>query len=174
MSLEKMQNFCQKRQSSIDSHFRRSDSVQPVDAGFGRVIKCEAGEAFEEWLEDEENLTLWEHGHLSASQKRILITKFVGSAWEKTISRTNTSTDIYFQRTGCLLTLDGSEDHLVKVEGIPEYRPHFVQVNDDDDDELPAAADNPESTVESDDNSDLHVGDMQHGEENGNIDIINV
>ena len=38
---------------------------------------------FEEWLENDENLEIWENGKLTASEKGILITKFVGAAWEK-------------------------------------------------------------------------------------------
>ena len=69
--------------------------------------KMEVGISLEEWLEDDENLKSWEDGKLTESDKRVLITKFVGSAWEKIFSRSDFSADIYFQRTGCLLTLNG-------------------------------------------------------------------
>ena len=55
-----------------------TEYVQPVDAGLGRQVKMEIGNQFEEWLEDEDNLQLWEHGKLKESEKRILIAKFVG------------------------------------------------------------------------------------------------
>jgi len=92
--------------------------------------KMEVGISLEEWLEDDENLKLWEDGKLTKSDKRVLITKFVGSAWEKIFSRSDFSADIYFQRTGCLLTCDGSDDHLVNIEGLKDYKPPFVRLND--------------------------------------------
>ena len=106
------------------------------------------GISLEEWLEDDENLKLWEDGKLTESDKRVLITKFVGSAWEKIFSRSDFSADIYFQRTGCLLTLDGSDDHLVNIEGLKDYKPPFVQLNDAENiEEVPEPAEEPTSDV---------------------------
>ena len=92
-------------------------------------------------MEDDENLDLWENGKLSESDKRILITKFVGAAWEKLCSNKNFNPYVYFQKTGCLLNVDGSEDDLVNVEGLPYYKRASVVMNDDED--LPTAADEP-------------------------------
>lgn len=45
-----------------DNH---TDKVQPVDAGFGRMMKQKIGEAMQMWLEKEENLEMW-HNKISA------------------------------------------------------------------------------------------------------------
>ena len=66
------------------------------------------------------------------------------------------------------------EDKLVKLEGMPGYRPHFTQVNDDDDEEFPEPAQYPQSSLESDDDSNIDVYDMQQDEENENLDPINL
>jgi hypothetical protein len=130
----------------------------------------------EEWLEDEENLNLWENGKLKESEKRILISKFVGAAWEKKISRSDFSTDIYFQKTGCLLTLDGSEDNLVHVQGLPLYKPPFVITNDDSDDETlgqhAEAGDEPSSDLEQEDDLVLEVSEMDDPNENDNFELL--
>ena len=63
-----------------------TDSTQPVDAGLARQLKNEIGHELEDWLDDEINLDKWEKGKLSTSEKRILITKFVGDAWERIFS----------------------------------------------------------------------------------------
>ena len=117
---------------------------------------------FENWLEVDENLDKWENGSISASEKRILITEFVGAAWHKLFSWADFKPVSYFQRTGCLLTLDGSEDNLLKIEGAPTYKPPMVVVNDDDGVELPEAnlsdaEDEPNSDVTDD--SDCEVED---------------
>ena len=111
--------FCECLRSIDCSFF----SFATFDGGLERQVKFEVGYELEEWLEGDENLNLMEHGKLSASDKRVLITKFVGAAWEKNFSRTDFSPNIYFERTGCLLTLDGSEDHRVNIEGMP----HFIR-----------------------------------------------
>ena len=60
---------------------------------------------------------------ITASQKRILITKWVGNAWDITFKSCKYEPDKCFEHTGCLLTLDGSEDDKVKIQGLPNYRP---------------------------------------------------
>ena len=124
----------------------------------------EVGISLEEWLEHDENLKIWEDGKLTESDKRVLITKFVGSAWEKIFSRSDFSADIYFQRTGFLLTLDGSDDHLVNIEGLKDYKPPFVQLNDAENiEEVPEPAEEPASDVESEDDLQLEVEEMAPG-----------
>ena len=56
-----------------------TDQVQAIDAGFGRQLKVEVGNEYEEWLEDDDNLDKWENGKLSASDKRIMVTTWVGA-----------------------------------------------------------------------------------------------
>ena len=64
-----------------------------------------------------------EFGSLSAMEKRILITTFVGNAWTKLFYEPRYHNDGYVERTGNLLTLDGSEDAKVKIQGLPNYVP---------------------------------------------------
>ena len=57
-----------------------TDLTQAVDNGLGRLQKYLIGVQLDEWLEEEENLEKWENGKITASEKRILITKWVGEA----------------------------------------------------------------------------------------------
>ena len=108
-------------------HLDATDIVQPIDAGYGRLIKQKMRAIQEEWLEDEDNMNLWignTDEKLNVAKRRILITHWAGAAFEmlqgedyKPFLRN------CFERTGCLLTADGSEDHLVKPEGLVGYRP---------------------------------------------------
>ena len=58
----------------------RTDLWQPVDQGFGWEVKREMGAVQETWLEDDDNLSLWEDGKLSASDRRILLTHWFAEA----------------------------------------------------------------------------------------------
>ena len=51
-----------------------TDKVQPIDAGFGKMMKTKIGEAMERWLDLDSNLELW-HDKISASNRRILMTE---------------------------------------------------------------------------------------------------
>ena len=55
----------------------QTDKVQPVDAGFGIQMKS----ALNKWLENEEDLEKW-HDKMSAKERRILMTKCTGEAWD--------------------------------------------------------------------------------------------
>ena len=88
------------------------------------------GSRVDEWMEVEDNLEKWEYGKLSASDKRILITQWVGAAWEKLFPDNSYHPDRYFECTGCLLSLDGSEDDKVNIQGLPMYKPPPSSVTD--------------------------------------------
>ena len=95
-------------------------------------VKFLVSQEFEEWLEIADNLDIWETGKLSASEKRILVTRFVGAAWDKIFLSGKYNPRAFFEKTGCLLTLDGSEDEKVRIEGCASYSPPKPVVNDDD------------------------------------------
>ena len=63
---------------------------------------------------------------MSASDKRIMITGFVGAAWNFFFNDNRYKPIRYFEKTGSLLTLDGSDDDKVCIEGLPNYSPPKV------------------------------------------------
>ena len=98
-----------------------------MDAGYGYLLKQKIRQITDEWLMEDENMALWlGYGdeNLTASKRRILITKFVGEAYEL-LQQPNYDgfRRNCFAKTGCLLTADGSEDDLVKPEGLLNYKP---------------------------------------------------
>ena len=58
---------------------------QVVDAGLDQTLKVLCGQSYQNWLGQEENADLWfcHGGKLTASERRILITQWVGNAWDK-------------------------------------------------------------------------------------------
>ena len=65
-----------------------------------------------------ENLEKYTNGKISVSERRVLMTKWVGDAC------VNTNQDMVhmsFKKCGISLALDGSENHLLNIEKLPEY-----------------------------------------------------
>ena len=98
-----------------------TDKIQPIDAGCGRIIKLKIGTAMETWLEKDNNLDKWHNG-LSAKERRILLTQWTGEAWSE-LNKNQTFFRRLFEKTGCLLTADGSDDFKVSPQGLSDY--HF-------------------------------------------------
>ena len=121
-----------------------TDIWQPVDAGYGQQVKVMVKQAFFRWLEDDYNSDLWYDATRSftASDKRILVTKWVGDAWRKL---NNVKYDAmrrrFFEKTGCLLTATGEHDELVQPEGLPNYQVPAPSMADPSND-LPTTNDN--------------------------------
>jgi hypothetical protein len=101
-----------------------TDCWQPADAGPAQIVKVLTGKAQQLWLEDDENSEL-RFGHergFSAKDRRILITHWVGQAWKEFCGEKYNSFRLKsWQKTRCLMTADGSEDDLVKPEGLDGY-----------------------------------------------------
>ena len=96
-----------------------TDEMQVVDAGFGACVKRHADNVIEEWLDTDANWDEWTEQNLTASRKRVLLTHWYGEAYE----RACISYDFVkvFNSCGSNLTADGSEDQLVKLQGLAEF-----------------------------------------------------
>ena len=75
------------------------------------------GEQLDEYLEDDENLEAWCGESYSGSKRRIMITKWVGTAWSK-MSKYRVYRQRLFEKTGLLMTADGSGDKLINLKVI--------------------------------------------------------
>ena len=105
---------------AVDDHKlppNETDQVQPIDRGLGRQVKIYLGQAMDQWLDDDDNLTKWEDNDLTASDRRILLANWYHGAVEKALS--SEAKRKYFEHAGALLTADGSDDDLIKLEGTP-------------------------------------------------------
>ena len=67
------------------------------------------GEQLDTWLDDDDNFDRWENGALTASERRILLSHWFAAAVKKAFEKTR-ALRAYFEHTGCLMTIDGSED----------------------------------------------------------------
>ena len=101
-----------------------TDLWQVVDAGIAQLLKVLTGLEHRNWLDDDNNADIWFNHEepFTASERRILITHWAGEAWEKLISpKYEHLMRSCWTKTGCLMTADGNEDHLIKPEGLKDY-----------------------------------------------------
>ena len=108
---------------------------QPVDGGYAATLKTLINQEFFNWLDDEDNVEKWygAESHFTASEKCILITKWAGNGYHQ-LNRPSYDKFRWrlFEKTGCLITADGSEDDKINPEGqsgrssklqrVPTYR----------------------------------------------------
>lgn len=98
---------------------------QVVDAALAQMLKVLIGQVHHDWLDQEENADKWygNESKFSASDRRILITHWTGDAWKKLCSpEYENLRRRHWEKTGCLITADGSEDDKITPEGLPSYR----------------------------------------------------
>ena len=87
------------------------------------MLKTKIGQEMDKWLEEKDNLELW-HDKITARQRRILcravMTKWTGAAW-RVLVKDRDFIKRLFQKRGCLVTIDGSDDDMIKPQGFEEY-----------------------------------------------------
>ena len=98
-----------------------------MDAGYGYLVKKLVGKARDQWLELDENIDVWmgnSNKVMTASDRRILISQWVSQAFEELKKpEYDNMRRRCFQKTGCLMTIDGSDDEFIQPEGLVNYKP---------------------------------------------------
>ena len=97
-----------------------TDLWQIVDAGLAQMLKFFIGQAHRNWLDKEGNADRWygNESTFTASERRILITHWVGEAWKKLCSPDyDHLRKRCWEKMSCLITADGSEDDKITLEG---------------------------------------------------------
>ena len=131
-------------------------------------MRCAVGRLLDNWLVDEDNMTLWESEKgMVTADRRVLISKLVAQANEETLKNDEMHISC-FLRTGMLVTLDGSEDDKIKPQGltIPFEMPDEVDSTSSNDDE--------DAVVNSQCDWDKDVEDGIYSSDNDNINEADV
>ena len=99
--------------------------VQVVDVLINKPFKDEERSLFEDHFDQLVD------GEINASQRRVLMTKWVGEAWSK-VGKMKDSIIRSFKKCDLSMALYGSENDEVNFEGLPEYQvpSAFMQDND--------------------------------------------
>ena len=92
--------------------------VQPLDVAINKPFKNFVRREFEEHID--KNLELYTNGKISASERRVLTTKWVADAWQSIKGETDLIKRS-FLKCGISNALDGSENHCVNIKGIEGY-----------------------------------------------------
>ena len=110
---------------AVDDHKvppNETDQVQPIDRGLGRQVKVYMGQQMDAWMEDDENMEKWETTEkgkgLTASDRRILLGTWFYQATKRALE--GDAKRKYFEHAGALMTADGTDDDLIKLEGTPK------------------------------------------------------
>lgn len=119
--------LCQYKTELVNVPPGCTSRIQPLDVSVNKPFK----EAVKRQHEDHmsKNLQLYTEGKLSAWERRVLLTKWVGNAWQET------NKDVVirsFKKCGISVDLDGTENDTVNIEGVPGYEMPTVDTVPDD------------------------------------------
>ena len=106
--------------------------VQPMDVVFNAPFKAAVDKLATDHLPS--NVEAYLRGEINASQRCILLTKWIGQAWEVS---SNKMVQHSFKKCGIAVAIDGSEDEQINIEGLDGYSVEDEGDATDDDDDDP-------------------------------------
>ena len=118
--------------------------VQPLSVALNKPFKDLVDIEYNTHFEA--NPDSWVPGKLSASERRILMTKWIGSAWETFCKNHEDTIKASFVECGIAVAIDGTEDALIHVRGLDNY-------------EVPPWRSNPGLNSEADPEPESQAGD---------------
>lgn len=124
------------------------------------MLKRLVSQEQDKWLENDANLDRWTgmsaQKGFTASERRILITQWVGEAYKR-LQEIDYKSFRWncFEKTGCLMTADNSGDEKIKPEGLSDYKvlPPLPTTGEEHlpDEPSPEPAIDPEDDIECED-----------------------
>eukprot|EP01032_Pedospumella_encystans_P012576 gene12576-14542_t len=144
-----------------------TEALQAIDAGIGAVLKMLLGMIQDEWLDCPGNLDAWE-GYvnaelkLTARMRRVLITHWVSKAWRilTTDPKYKDTLKSCFERTGALITADGTGDDKIRpIVGLPYSIPPTADLVEEGEDEAAPDEGEGQAAPEEQDDESLAEGD---------------
>lgn len=142
--------------------------VQVLDVLINKLIKQYIEEYEDLWVE--QNFELWQSGKWSIGDRRVLMTHWVGQAFERVHIEHKDAIIACFKNVGLSLAVDGSEDHMLKVRDCPNLTVGDWQKALEGIAENPAVIDDDgEDTIEVDSNEDglfIHCTRGSRGHQN--------
>ena len=91
---------------------------------FGNKVKKRIVAFYKADLESsDERLEQWKNGEVSASERRILFTKWLADSWEDYTSNNQDEITKAFKKCDMYNDIHGKENHLIKLDRLPSYKP---------------------------------------------------
>ena len=148
-----------------------TSEIRPIDAGNEHLFKVHVGKALDKWLLDADEVEFWESKKLTASQRRIIFTQWVGEAAKKIDVEMGVEyRRRLFEKTDLAITADGNDDNLINLEGMDR---EFSFMDSDStpeplEDVLPASPapaneEHPSGSSDEEDDSDEKGGESNSG-----------
>ena len=88
--------------------------IQVCDTAINKSLKARIEELADQYIDKNERE--WVEGKYSVSQRRVLLTKWVGQAWEDMHAKDSDMIRQAFVQVGLGLPIDGSRDHEIKIK----------------------------------------------------------
>ena len=98
--------------------------VQPLDVSVNADFKSIIERIQSQHMQ--KNISLYVEGKISASQRLVLISTWVGEAWTEVCSNRE-MIRLAFEKCGISVPIDGSKDELINIRGLTNYKVHPVQ-----------------------------------------------
>ena len=136
--------------------------VQPIDVAFNKPFKSVVDRLATAHMQ--ENLDAYVTGGMTASRRRVLITRWVGQAWEEVC--TNKDMIIRsFLKCGISVAVDGSQDSQINISGLDGYEVGESDSEPEDKDEDPFADVENDSNEEGTQETEEEEEDTEEEEE---------
>ena len=136
--------------------------VQPVDVVFNAPFKAAIEERATTHLQD--NLHQYVSGKISASERRILFTKWVGQSWEE-ISANKAMIVRSFEKCGISVPIDGTNDSAINISGLDNYVVSNSSEDEDDGDPFESEGDDESSGSNDSQSIDSFESDLEPEDE---------
>jgi hypothetical protein len=156
---------------------KETEALQTIDVGIAAISKWLIGDEQDKWLlSNIENVELWE-GAISASMRRVLITQWVGAAFERLFRDYKETIFKCFRKCGQLITIDESfDDDILPISGIPYNFPSIWEKHKDSvvESVLSRIISTVEGTYNESHSGEEEKEDLEQGEENNDHDEVDV
>ena len=109
-----------------------TDCISPVDHHIGRYIQSHMGRSYRTAIEQNPDIWRASSGDVeiedtngtSAMARRMLMAQWLSDAWSDLVTNHSDMIDTAFVKTGFKLAKDGSEDHLIEIQGWSAPEPY--------------------------------------------------
>lgn len=99
--------------------------LQPEDTHINKPFKQYISDFLQTYINEEWKSQFPAKGNVKVRERRILITKCVGDAWDKLHQEHSDLIQKSFRDTGISLQPDGSEDHLINIRDLPSLAVNY-------------------------------------------------
>ena len=96
-----------------------TSKIQPLDVVVNSKFKAIVDKLCTEYMS--KNLDAFLKGNVTASDRRVLFTKWVGLAWKDVCRDLEETVVCSFFKCGITIPIDGSRDSKINIEGLPNY-----------------------------------------------------